>query len=58
MPFGFPPEYAFTFTGIPTQDILHLPIVFAALCVAALLLVIVAHYVGQVIFNGEGAVKR
>lgn len=45
-------------TIIHVQDILHWPIVFAALCVVTLLLFIAAHYVGQVIFNREDAAKR
>ena len=45
-------------TIIRAQDILHWPIVFAVLCVVALLFVIVAHQARQVIFNREGVVKR
>ena len=55
---GPSPQTSPYWTIIRAQDILHWPIVFAALCVVALLLVIVAHYVGQVIFHREGAVKR
>jgi hypothetical protein len=43
---------------IRAQDALHWPIVFAALCVVLLLLFIAAHYVGQVIFHRENAIKR
>jgi hypothetical protein len=55
---GPSPQTSPYWTIIRAQDILHWPIVFAALCVVVLLLVIVAHYVGHVIFNREGAVKR
>jgi len=55
---GPSPQTSPYWTIIRAQDILQWPIVFAALCVMAMLLVIVAHYVGQVIFNREGAVKR
>jgi hypothetical protein len=55
---GSSPQTSPYWTIIRAQDILHWPIVFAALCVVALLLLIIAHYLGQVIFNREGAVKR
>jgi hypothetical protein len=43
---------------IRTQDILHWPIVLSAFCVVALLLVIAARYIGQAIFNREGAARH
>ena len=45
-------------TIIRAQDILQWPIVFAALCVVALLLFIAAHYIGQGIFSRGDALKR
>jgi hypothetical protein len=55
---GPSPQTSPYWTIIRTQDILHWPIAFAALCVVVLLLAIAARYVGQVIFNHKGAVKR
>ena len=54
---GPSPQTSPYWTIIRAQNILHWPIVFAALCVAALLLVIATHYVGQVIVS-RGTVKR
>jgi hypothetical protein len=55
---GPSPQTSPYWTIIRAQDILHWPIVFAALCVVALLAVIVAQYVGHAIFAREGALKR
>jgi hypothetical protein len=55
---GPSPQTSPYWTIIRAQDILQWPIVFAALCAAALLFFIAAHYVGQVIFNREDAIKR
>jgi hypothetical protein len=48
---GPSPQTSPYWTIIRAQDILHWPIVFATLCVAALLSVIVAHYTRQVIYD-------
>jgi hypothetical protein len=55
---GPSPQISPYWTIIRVQDILHWPIVFAALCVVVLLFVIVAHYVRQVIFSRDGVLKR
>jgi hypothetical protein len=51
---GPSPQTSPYWTIIRAQDILHWPIVFAALCVVALLLVIVAHYLAQAFFQPRG----
>jgi hypothetical protein len=50
---GPSPQTSPYWTIIRAQGILQWPIIFAALCVAAMLLFIVAHYIGQVIVNRD-----
>lgn len=55
---GPSPQTSPYWTIIRAQDILQWPIIVAALCVAALVLFIVAHYVRQSIFTGGNAARR
>lgn len=55
---GPSPQTSPYWTIIHVQDILHWPIVVAASCVAALLLLKIAHRIGGAILHREGALKR
>lgn len=55
---GPSPQTSPYWTIIRAQDVLQWPIIIAALCVAALVLFIVAHYVRQAISARENAAQR